>query len=261
MIGSNDTVSCFLCLKSLDGWEAGDCAWKEHKSHSLTCPLVTLNLQTSRLRTFDKWPGERVKGGVNELAAAGFFHFPKSDQDDTCICYQCGLALDGWEADDDPHYEHSRRRPRCPHVVKKEYFAPGSFEFILAGKSDELAVKDLDQISNGPSSSKISLTVPSTPFTSRNKQQLPNTVKSSSKKIKISVPSTPSCTTKKSISTNTKTASNIHQFFNIFPSFQGKEVNGEILNLTVEELLDRLIKEKVGLFEEFLKAQRATTDD
>lgn len=103
-MGSIDTVACFMCLKSLDGWEVNDSAWEEHKSHSSTCPLVTLNLQTSRLKTFDKWPGSgaKIKGGVVALAAAGFFHFPKSDTDDTCICYQCGLALDGWENDDDP---------------------------------------------------------------------------------------------------------------------------------------------------------------
>ncbi len=104
MAGSEDTVSCFLCLKSLDGWEPTDSAWQEHKNHSSGCPLVTLNLAQSRLRTFDKWCGEKVAGGVSALAEAGFFYFPKSDGDDTCICYQCGLALDGWEANDDPQY-------------------------------------------------------------------------------------------------------------------------------------------------------------
>jgi hypothetical protein len=102
MAGSDDTVSCFLCLKSLDGWEAADSAWQEHKIHSAHCPLVTLNLYPSRLRTFDKWCGEKVAGGVAALAEAGFFYFPKTDGDDTCICYQCGLALDGWEANDYP---------------------------------------------------------------------------------------------------------------------------------------------------------------
>ena len=91
-----------MCLKNLDGWEINDSAWQEHKNHSKTCPLVTLNLNCSRLKTFDKWTGERVKGGAEGMASAGFFHFPKKDGDDTCICYQCGLALDGWENEDDP---------------------------------------------------------------------------------------------------------------------------------------------------------------
>lgn len=86
----------------MDGWERTDSAWQEHKSHCATCPLVTLNLTASRLRTFDKWSGARVKGGPSSLADAGFFHFPKTDSDDTCICFQCGLALDGWESEDDP---------------------------------------------------------------------------------------------------------------------------------------------------------------
>lgn len=237
MAGSEDTVACFLCLKSLDGWEPSDSAWKEHKSHSANCPLVTLNLQASRLRTFDKWSGERVKGGVGELASAGFFHFPKTDHDDTCICFQCGLALDGWEQDDDPHYEHSRRRPNCPHVVRKEYAVPASFDFILSGQSDDLAVKDVNQ--------RLSIIIPSTPTTTERKQSSltipppPSTVKST-KKIRISV-STPS--TKKPV------VNAISELLSIFPSLKGNE----ILNLTMEELLERLVKEKVAQYEEFIK--------
>ena len=102
MAGSDDTVSCYLCFKSLDGWHSEDCAWLEHRNHSAPCPLVTLNLVQSRLRTFDKWPGAKVKGGVRALAESGFYYLPKDDVDDTCTCYQCGLSLDGWETDDDP---------------------------------------------------------------------------------------------------------------------------------------------------------------
>ena len=103
-MGSRDTVACFLCLKSLDGWAPGDGAWAEHRAHAPACPLVTLHAPDSRLRTFDRWPGARVLGGTAALACAGFYHFPRTDRDDTCICYQCGLALDGWEASDDPQY-------------------------------------------------------------------------------------------------------------------------------------------------------------
>lgn len=98
-------MACFLCLKSLDGWEPKDSAWQEHKAHSTQCPLVTLHLATSRTRTFEKWTGAQVRGGTRALVEAGFYHFPKTDGDDTCICYQCGLALDGWEEADDPRYD------------------------------------------------------------------------------------------------------------------------------------------------------------
>lgn len=95
-------MACFLCLKSLEGWEPSDSAWKEHKAHSAACPLVTLHLASSRVRTFERWPGAQVKGGTEALVRAGFYHYPKADGEDTCICFQCGLALDGWEESDDP---------------------------------------------------------------------------------------------------------------------------------------------------------------
>lgn len=43
------------------------------------------------------------------MAKAGFFYWPKQDKDDdTAICVQCGLALDGWEPSDDPRYRNIR---------------------------------------------------------------------------------------------------------------------------------------------------------
>lgn len=40
------------------------------------------------------------------MAKAGFFFWPKLEsEDDTAVCVQCGLALDGWEPNDDPRYQ------------------------------------------------------------------------------------------------------------------------------------------------------------
>ncbi|XP_072931619.1 baculoviral IAP repeat-containing protein 5 [Epargyreus clarus] len=37
-----DAAKCFLCGKELDGWEASDDPWAEHKSHAAKCAFVQL---------------------------------------------------------------------------------------------------------------------------------------------------------------------------------------------------------------------------
>lgn len=37
-----DTVACFVCGKSLDGWDANDDPWAEHKKHAPRCAFVNL---------------------------------------------------------------------------------------------------------------------------------------------------------------------------------------------------------------------------
>ncbi|XP_059051573.1 baculoviral IAP repeat-containing protein 5 [Achroia grisella] len=37
-----DAAKCFLCGKELDGWEASDDPWEEHKSHAAKCAFVQL---------------------------------------------------------------------------------------------------------------------------------------------------------------------------------------------------------------------------
>lgn len=55
--GSIDNVACFYCNKNLDGWTEEDHPWREHVSHSQLCPLVRLDLQENREKTFDHhWP-------------------------------------------------------------------------------------------------------------------------------------------------------------------------------------------------------------
>ncbi|XP_063825322.1 baculoviral IAP repeat-containing protein 5-like [Ostrinia nubilalis] len=37
-----DAAKCFLCGKELDGWEASDDPWAEHKSHAAKCAFVQI---------------------------------------------------------------------------------------------------------------------------------------------------------------------------------------------------------------------------
>ncbi|CAH0546207.1 unnamed protein product [Brassicogethes aeneus] len=46
-----DTVKCFFCDKTLDGWEEMDCPWSEHESHAPYCNYA--KLRTSNLRVED----------------------------------------------------------------------------------------------------------------------------------------------------------------------------------------------------------------
>lgn len=38
----NDSATCFLCSKELDGWEPTDDPWLEHKKHAPRCAFVKL---------------------------------------------------------------------------------------------------------------------------------------------------------------------------------------------------------------------------
>jgi len=132
--GSLDNACCFMCEKNLDGWESTDEAWAEHVQHSPMCPLVSLECLQSRLKTFVSWSHSRPSS--QSLAEAGFYYYPRTasatDKDDTAVCFQCGLGLDGWEPTDDPVHEHSRRRPDCPFVRGKIAVRPFSFHRFLA---------------------------------------------------------------------------------------------------------------------------------
>lgn len=146
--GSIDNVCCFMCNKNLDGWEPTDEAWKEHVKHAPFCPLVRLDTEAGRLATFtsESWPHwKKPCLSAGKMARAGLFYWPKliptkTLQEDTCVCFQCGLALDGWEDEDDPKQEHAKRRPECPFVKSGVGIRPCSFEFLLASKPDQNAV-------------------------------------------------------------------------------------------------------------------------
>lgn len=45
----SDSVICFLCGKTLDGWKASDDPWDEHVSHSPECLYAKLRKKESKL--------------------------------------------------------------------------------------------------------------------------------------------------------------------------------------------------------------------
>lgn len=120
-----DNVTCFLCTKALDGWEADDNPLEEHLKHSPECgwaitaaveaelggyaaedPRDALMVE-ARLATFgDKWPHESRKGWssvkTKALVEAGWKYTPLVGSEDNASCVYCQLALDGWEKSDKP---------------------------------------------------------------------------------------------------------------------------------------------------------------
>ncbi|XP_011314491.1 baculoviral IAP repeat-containing protein 5 [Fopius arisanus] len=49
-----DLAECFFCGKQLDGWEATDDPWEEHKSHQANCAYVKLNKTTENEWTINE---------------------------------------------------------------------------------------------------------------------------------------------------------------------------------------------------------------
>ncbi|CAE6534697.1 unnamed protein product [Rhizoctonia solani] len=141
----SDRVTCFVCGKTLGGWEPEDDPFKEHAEHSPACSWAlarcsiealrvspestelifpneeslpsSATLETARLATFGKfWPHDSVRSHsakAKHMAKAGFIYTPTQESDDLASCFYCNLGLDGWESTDDPHHEHQRRRPHC----------------------------------------------------------------------------------------------------------------------------------------------------
>ena len=89
-IDNPDNVQCFLCDKSLDGWEAGDDPLREHLTHASHCGWAVLaatevgydefaavdpmetRMSEARLATFgDRWPHEGKKGWVCKTDKVG----------------------------------------------------------------------------------------------------------------------------------------------------------------------------------------------
>ncbi|KAL2879005.1 hypothetical protein SGCOL_005704 [Colletotrichum sp. CLE4] len=134
-----DNVACFLCNKSLDGWEEGDKPLEEHLKHSPDCGWaivagIEANLNglssedpastrmiAARKATFDgRWPHEGKRGWKNkikQLAEAGWKYTPSLEYNDMATCTYCELALDGWEQNDKPMDEHFNRSPHCPYFA------------------------------------------------------------------------------------------------------------------------------------------------
>ncbi|KAK1834269.1 hypothetical protein QBC39DRAFT_300943 [Podospora conica] len=143
---SPDNVVCFLCNKSLDGWEEDDDPLEEHLKHMPECGWAIMaaieanisdygkihpldpNLVEARKATFaGRWPYESKKGfkcKTQQLAEAGWKYTPTLESDDTVSCAYCPLALGGWESGDKPIDEHYKRTPDCPFFVLKSQLPP-----------------------------------------------------------------------------------------------------------------------------------------
>ncbi|KAI9882107.1 MAG: hypothetical protein M1823_006147 [Watsoniomyces obsoletus] len=138
--GFPDNVTCFMCKKSLDGWEPHDDPALEHLTHSRDCPWAMLAcaskaddlphdlyedpvgeaMAEARRATFaDRWPHEGKKGWTcktEKMVDGGWHYSPTPESDDFVTCAYCHLALDGWEPKDKPLEEHRRRSPGCPFI-------------------------------------------------------------------------------------------------------------------------------------------------
>ncbi|KAL2140671.1 hypothetical protein VTI28DRAFT_3528 [Corynascus sepedonium] len=132
---SPDNVVCFLCEKSLDGWEETDNPLEEHLKHSPTCgwaimaaieagygnygkvhPLDPAMIEARKATFGGRWPYESKKGfkcKTKKLVEGGWKFTPSLEADDMTTCAYCDLALEGWESDDNPFDEHYKRQPGC----------------------------------------------------------------------------------------------------------------------------------------------------
>ncbi|KAM0344268.1 hypothetical protein ACHAPU_007794 [Fusarium lateritium] len=141
-----DNVSCFLCHKGLDGWEANDDPLVEHLKHAPECGWAVVAaieaevgdyaqqdpdqpyMKEARKATFaGRWPHDSKKGWkckTKQLVDAGWKYTPTEDSDDMATCTYCQLALDGWEPGDKPLEEHHNRSPECPFFILLEASQP-----------------------------------------------------------------------------------------------------------------------------------------
>ncbi|KAK5661212.1 hypothetical protein OQA88_11103 [Cercophora sp. LCS_1] len=167
--GSPDNVVCFLCNKSLDGWEDEDKPLEEHLKHSPTCGWAIMAAIDTELGDFAKvhpldpgmvearkatfggrWPYESKKGfkcKTKQLAEAGWKYTPTLDSDDMATCAYCDLALDG-----DEHY---KRAPNCPFFQLISQYPPpkkaGRAKAARASKASRLSVQSVATIATAVS--------------------------------------------------------------------------------------------------------------
>lgn len=123
---SFDNVTCYLCGKSLEGWEESDVPFDVHSEKSAGCPLVNLHVGKARVETLlhaNSFP--RLQSAtLDALAAAGFFYNGQRRSDvDVVSCFQCGITLEGWQEGDDAAKEHRKRNPLC------HFLASGTCDF------------------------------------------------------------------------------------------------------------------------------------
>ncbi|KAK3096447.1 hypothetical protein FSP39_000247 [Pinctada imbricata] len=67
-----------------------------------------------RLQTYASWIKHQ---SPQVMADAGLYY---TYHDDSVRCFQCGIGLSGWEAEDDPYVEHARWSPQCEYIIAKK---------------------------------------------------------------------------------------------------------------------------------------------
>ncbi|KAJ3414821.1 hypothetical protein HDV05_005978 [Chytridiales sp. JEL 0842] len=104
----------------------------------------------ARLDTFGpSWPhhqDKKWKCSAEKLAAAGFYYRPTLEEDDSAECLFCGTGLAGWERDDDPEFEHKKRKAECV-FFKKPAIAPQ--------KPSPLESIEAAEVSNEPNTAQV----------------------------------------------------------------------------------------------------------
>ncbi|XP_017084734.1 baculoviral IAP repeat-containing protein 5 [Drosophila eugracilis] len=71
-------------------------------------------LEQHRVESFKSWPfPDTASCSIAKMAEAGFYWTGNKRENDTATCFVCGKTLDGWEAKDDPWWEHQTHAPQC----------------------------------------------------------------------------------------------------------------------------------------------------
>ncbi|KAI7776905.1 hypothetical protein LA080_004332 [Diaporthe eres] len=95
------------------------------KKSKIECDLKPYFQYHNRIASFLEWnlawELSEDKPSPERLARAGFFSFTEPPyQDDNVVCPYCTIALDSWEAQDDPMHEHRARSPFCDFVLGRQ---------------------------------------------------------------------------------------------------------------------------------------------
>jgi len=134
-----DRVCCFHCGGGLMRWKVSHLsAWVVHAKHYPDCSflmekkdkqfitdssLLPTNPQfekeSARLASFTSWPSE-LKMRPEELAKAGFFHFPVDKHPDQVTCFHCNGNVFGWKDKGGSAWAaHEERSPYCFYLKER----------------------------------------------------------------------------------------------------------------------------------------------
>jgi hypothetical protein len=119
-----DSTTCYMCKKTLCGWEKTDDPLTEH-SRDKKCPLIILYrklssdrvLERNRLMTFNFFDHFLNKN----LAKNGFIYYPEDENHKEIKCSGCDLTFKNWwEMEEHSIVEiHSKKSPKCQFSCKK----------------------------------------------------------------------------------------------------------------------------------------------